>query len=254
MELCSGLVEGGLTPSIGTIRRVLEAARGAIDVNVLLRPRPGDFLYTKDEVACMLYDIEAIKVLGGVHGVVLGALTAAGEVDVDITRTLIEAARPLSVTFHRAIDVARDPVAAVQACVDLGVDRILTSGAAATAAEGTETLRAMVKAAGGRIVVMAGAGVNADNAGALVAAAGVTEVHASARTTLTSAMAYRPARPVYMGGEKVNTWPDAEFTRRQCTKDTVGAVVAAIAAAIGSAPDGGPGMAGGGPVASEALD
>ena len=126
VELCAGIPEGGTTPSYGEIRMAQKLTL-KIDINVIIRPRGGDFLYTPAEIEAMLLDIELCKQLN-VHGVVFGCLTKEGEIDVSLMRRLIEAAKPLSVTCHRAFDVCRDPFIALEQLIELGCDRILTSG------------------------------------------------------------------------------------------------------------------------------
>ena len=125
VELCAGIPEGGTTPSYGEIKTA-KALTSKIDINVIIRPRGGDFLYTEAEVQSMLLDIELCKELK-VHGVVFGCLTKDGDIDVPLMRRLIEAAKPLSVTCHRAFDVCRDPFTALEQLIELGCDRILTS-------------------------------------------------------------------------------------------------------------------------------
>src|ERR1043166_8610519 len=142
LELCTGLVEGGLTPSTGLVATVRE--RVAVPVHVLIRPRGGDFLYDRDEKTIMLRDIAGAKRLGAA-GVVLGALDAGGRVDVEHTRLMVDAARPMAVTFHRAFDLTRSPVEALDALIALGIERVLTSGQAASAEAGRSVLAAMVR-------------------------------------------------------------------------------------------------------------
>ncbi|MGH9388602.1 MAG: copper homeostasis protein CutC, partial [Vicinamibacteria bacterium] len=151
VELCCALLEGGLTPSAGAIALARKSLR--IGLNVIIRPRGGDFLYTEAEHEVMLRDIDTAKGLGG-DGVVIGVLTSSGEVEVDRTRELLERARPMAVTFHRAFDMTRDPFAALDTLVKLGIDRILTSGQEESAMEGLDLLRELVSRAGDRIVVM----------------------------------------------------------------------------------------------------
>src|ERR1700761_5350583 len=133
VELCSALAEGGLTPSVGLIRAVRDAIK--IGVYVMIRPRGGDFLYSDAEYAIMREDI-AVAADAAANGVVFGLLTAQGDVDMERTRRLIEAARPMEVTIHRAIDMSRDPVEALGAAADAGATRVLTSGGAQTAIQG----------------------------------------------------------------------------------------------------------------------
>ena len=188
VELCSGLSEGGLTPSEGLVRAAMQVP--GIKVNVLIRPRQGDFLYSEDEVEIMLSDIRRCRGLG-VNGVVIGALTPDGDVDCEICARLIEAACGLSITFHRAFDLVRDPMQALEDVVKLGCDRILTSGCAPSAIGGVETLKQLQQQADGRIVILAGGGVNPGNARDIIERSGVRELHASARSLVESLMRYR---------------------------------------------------------------
>ena len=133
VELCADLLEGGITPSLGAIRQARTVA--GVALNVMIRPRGGDFLFNDDEFATMRADIETAKAEGA-NGVVIGLLTAAGEIDVARTRELVALARPLSVTFHRAFDVAAEPFGALETLIEIGVDRVLTSGQEPTVLEG----------------------------------------------------------------------------------------------------------------------
>jgi copper homeostasis protein len=175
VELCQNLAAGGTTPSYGTMALVRE--RLTIPVHVMIRPRGGDFYYADLEFEVMLRDVAAAKALA-VDGVVLGVLTADKEIDVARTAVLINAARPLSVTFHRAFDVAADPRAALAALLDLGIDRLLTSGQQATAWEGRGLIRELVGWANGRMHILAGSGINPQNAAQLMAETGIREIHA----------------------------------------------------------------------------
>lgn len=188
LELCGELMQGGVTPSAGLIAAVWD--RIDIPLFVLVRPRTGDFLYTDDELDVMRRDIEQVKSLG-VEGVALGALTADGDVDVERLRSLVELARPMSVTFHRAFDFARDRVEALDALLTLGIDRLLTSGGAATAAEGASSIAALVQAVGDRMAVMAGGSITPGTVGALVKTTGVREVHVRGAARVDSAMRHR---------------------------------------------------------------
>ena len=193
IELCANLIEGGTTPSPGTL--AVCRARLDIPIFVLVRPRGGDFLYSAAELAVMLEDIRRAKAAGA-QGVVTGALRADGEIDADRTRELIAAARPLEVTFHRAFDVCRDADRALETLIGLGVERVLTSGQAATAPEGATTIARLVRQAAGRIGVLPGGGVTPDNVAALVRATGVAEVHLTGAAAHQSGMAFRATRPV----------------------------------------------------------
>ena len=219
VELCSALGEGGVTPSIGFIRSALKVP--GIRVHVLIRPRGGDFLYTPQEVDCMVDDIVAARE-AGVHGVVIGALTPDGEVDMNACRKMMEAAAGISVTFHRAFDLCRDPFKALEDIISLGCDRILTSGQAQTALEGKENLAELVKQADGRIIILAGAGVSQSNAAEILNASGTGEIHASARTSVESGMKFRH-RGVSMG-----TPGSDEYSRKTTSADIVKQIVSQI--------------------------
>lgn len=197
IELCTALELGGLTPSAGQIARVREKL--SIPVHVLVRPRAGDFAYADEEHATMLADI-AHCVAAGCDGVVVGALTADGDVDVARCRELVSAAGRLDSTFHRAIDVCRDPTAALEAVIDLGFKRVLSSGGAASAREGSALLRRLIEQAAGRIEIMPGAGIDADNIAALMAATGAREFHASAKRSRPSRMRFAPTDTLGMAG------------------------------------------------------
>ena len=190
VELFANGAVGGTTPSAGTIA----AARAALTIplHVLIRPRAGDFLYSRAECTAMRHDVELCVRLG-CEGVVIGALDAAGDVDVAICRELVAAAGPLAVTFHRAFDVARDQSAALEGIIALGCSRVLTSGGRASAPEGAAVIAGLVRQAAGRVTILAGAGITAAQVAALVSATGVQEIHASASASRTSLMHYRNA-------------------------------------------------------------
>ncbi len=194
VELCDNLMEGGTTPSAGTIE--VCRARLRIGLNVIIRPRGGDFCYSAIEFEVMRRDIMRAKTLG-VDGLVFGILTPGGHVDIDRTRELVELSRPLSVTFHRAFDMTADPRGALEDLIGLGVDRVLTSGQEASALEGIDLIRDLVQQARDRIVVMPGGGVGR-HIRKIVARAGVREVHVTGTTSVESRMSYRNSR-VYMG-------------------------------------------------------
>ena len=197
VELCSGMGEGGTTPSYGEMlaaRQVLTTTT----LNVIIRPRGGDFLYTENEIEIMANDIKAARRIGA-DGVVFGSLTSDGGIDTLAMERLLAAADGMSTTFHRAFDVCRDPFEALEQIIDMGFDRILTSGQAATAEEGIPLIRQLVERAAGRIIIMPGCGVNASNIGKIAAETGATEFHLSARSKVESGMQYRNPR-VSMGG------------------------------------------------------
>lgn len=219
VELCSALGEGGVTPSIGFIHRALQVP--GVKVHVLIRPRGGDFLYTADEVDCMVDDIVAARE-AGVHGVVIGALTADGDIDMQACRRMAAAAAGINITFHRAFDLCRNKEQALEQIIELGCNRVLTSGQAASAAEGIDALAALVRQAGGRITILAGAGVGPENAAAIIAGSGTNEVHASARATVGSAMKYRH-EGVAMGAPGSD-----EYSRKVTSEDIVRQIVNSI--------------------------
>jgi copper homeostasis protein len=197
VELCAALLEGGITPSRGMIREARKIA--GIGLNVMIRPRGGDFLFGDDEIATMRSDIETAKAEGA-DGVVIGLLTPEGEIDVGRTRELTSLARPLSVTFHRAFDMTRDPFPALDTLVALGIDRVLSSGQEATVLEGLPLIAEMVRRAGDRIVVMPGGGITSRNVERIVVAARPKEIHFAGLDPAPSGMQFR--RPhVFMGGE-----------------------------------------------------
>jgi copper homeostasis protein len=173
VELCADLGSGGVTPSAGLI----EWASARITTHVLIRPRPGDFVYTPDEAVVMRADI-AVAQACGAAGLVIGALTASGTVDSSLCASLVALARPASVTFHRAFDAAADPRSAISDVLSLGVDRLLTSGAAPTALEGAAFLASLVASP---VTILPGGGVTEDNAAELVRRTGARELHFSAR-------------------------------------------------------------------------
>jgi copper homeostasis protein len=188
IELCGELLQGGVTPSAGLIAAVWEKID--IPLFVLVRPRTGDFLYSDDELDVIRRDIEQAKILG-VDGVAIGVLTADGEVDVEQMRSLIELARPMSVTFHRAFDFVRRQDEALDTLLELRVDRVLTSGGAPTAAEGVDTIARLARRVGDRMIVMAGGSLTASNVAEIVDATGVREVHVRGAARVDSAMRHR---------------------------------------------------------------
>lgn len=221
VELCCALLEGGLTPSPGLLGTTLETAPG-IEVNVLIRPRGGDFVYDAREVRAMVSDIATASAMGA-HGVVIGALTADGDVDMGICRELVDAAAGLSVTFHRAFDMARDPFAALESLVELGADLVLTSGQEASALQGAPLLAQLVEAAGNRIRIMPGAGVTRHNARRILDLTGARDLHFSASATEDGPMRHRNPRPA-MGGRLRGD----EFARRVTSVTEIRAIVAAV--------------------------
>ncbi len=184
VELCGSLHDGAVTPSLGLVKRSL--ARLTIPIHVFIRPRTGDFVYDADEIGVMLADIELARTAGA-PGVVLGALTHDGAIDVAAMTDLVAAARPMAVGFHRAFDELPDRAAGLDVLVELGVAVVLTSGGAPTALAGAAELRRLVEHAAGRIDILAGGSITADNVRALVERSGVRHVHGKAFSGLKGA-------------------------------------------------------------------
>jgi len=191
LELCSALVEGGITPSAGLIALTRSAV--SIGLHVMIRPRGGDFCYDADEFETMRRDIELAKRLGA-DGIVIELLDVNGNVDVVRTQQLADEARPLTATFHRAFDMTVDLFHALDDVCTAGIDRLLTSGGEPTALQGKETILQLVTRARGRIVIMPGSGIQPENARALVDHTGVTEVHVGLRSSIPSPMLHRNPR------------------------------------------------------------
>ena len=185
VELFSALEVGGLTPSHAAIAVARE--RLGIPVHVLIRSRAGDFAFDDLECEVMRRDIEICKSLG-CAGVVIGVLTVDGDVDVPRCRGLMEAARGMSATFHRAFDFARDPERALEAVIALGCDRLLTSGQAPDALAGAPLIRKLIEEARGRITIMPGGGIDAHNIAAIARSTGASEFHASAKVRVADRM------------------------------------------------------------------
>lgn len=221
VELCSALSLGGLTPSYGFVELVRK--RLEMDVNVLIRPRQGDFLYDSDEVAVMIRDIIACAKMG-VNGVVIGALDPFGNVDVDVCRAMVAVAKHngLSVTFHRAIDRSCNIFAALEDVISVGADRVLSSGGKRTSYEGKEVLAKMNEIAAGRIAIMPGGGVNAGNIKEILQVTGAGEIHFSGSETVQSEMVYREGlsfTPEAVGGD---------FTRTESSVEKITNIIKAV--------------------------
>ena len=219
VELCASPAEGGVTPSLATIEQV--AAIEDLDLSVMIRPRGGDFLYSDEEFSTMLRDIEHARTAGAT-GVVFGILTADGKVDVERTRQLVEASKGMETTFHRAVDMTEDYEAAVEAVIEAGCDRILTSGGYDKAIDGIDNVRRAVEIARDRIEIMAGSGVVAANAEALKNV-GVDALHFSAKKMVVGGMQYRNPR-ISMGGSAAVD----EFSLRVVDEDEVMAILKLI--------------------------
>jgi copper homeostasis protein len=212
VELCSDLLEGGVTPSAGLIAAVRN--RISIGLQVIVRPRGGDFFYDADEMEIMKRDIETCKNLGA-EGVVLGLLDREGHVDVEQTRQLVELARPLNVTFHRAFDMSADLFRALEDVCATGADRLLTSGGEQKCLQGAGTITQLVQVARGRIVIMAGGGIGEDDVAAIIERTGVSEIHVGLSSPLASPMRFRNSR-ISMGKAL-----GREYMRQQVLEETV---------------------------------
>ena len=222
VELCAGIPEGGTTPSYGdiaTARELLTHTR----LHVIIRPRGGDFLYTPLEQRIMLKDIENARRLGA-DGVVFGCLTPEGDIDIALMKQLLETAQGMSVTFHRAFDVCRQPKQALETLIQLGCHRILTSGAQPTAEQGIPLLKELQAQADGRIILLAGCGVNENNIARIASETGIREFHFSAREQLTSGMQFRN-EAVSMGGTVCIDEYSRRVTNAERVRKTVGALV-----------------------------
>ncbi|NOT48210.1 MAG: copper homeostasis protein CutC [Acidobacteria bacterium] len=219
VELCDNLFEGGTTPSLGTIK----TARRLIDIklHVIIRPRGGDFLYSDIEFETMKLDLETAKT-NGVDGVVIGLLTADGDIDKTRTADLVSLANPMSVTFHRAFDVCRDPISALETLIDLGIDRVLTSGQQAKAVDGAALIAEMIKQAQGGIGILACGRIDETNVAAIVEATEATEIHFTAFEEIKSGMLFTNDR-VSMGSDAA----PSEYIRRVTTAEKVKRVIEA---------------------------
>ena len=210
IELCSSLSEGGLTPSAGLMRT---AAALPVPVHAMIRPRSGLFHFTDAEAGIMLDDIRAARE-AGLAGVVLGVQGPDGGLDVALLARLVTEAHGMATTLHRVIDVVPDPLAALEQAADLGIDRVLTSGAEPFAPEGVGLISEMVRRAAGRIGVMPGCGLTPENVGRVIAATGVIEVHAACNEKVPGDPAFSDFDP-----------PGGRF---ETSEDAVRAMVAAL--------------------------
>lgn len=196
IELCANLEIGGITPSYATISLTKQLLK--IPVYVLIRPRAGDFLYSQVEYDTIQKDIGLCKDLG-CEGVVIGLLQRDGHIDKERTAELVQLAKPMGVTFHRAFDCCRDPFEALENIIDCGCERLLTSGQESNATKGADLLAQLVEQAGERIAIMPGAGINKDNIALLMEQTRAREFHCSAKESMHSEMAYLNAKLSDMG-------------------------------------------------------
>lgn len=225
LELCDNLADGGTTPSHGMLGYLLDTLD--IPVFPIIRPRGGDFCYSGSERRVMARDVDHALSLGA-RGIVTGALTAEGEIDIEALRDVVLHRSDVAVTFHRAFDLVRDPIVALETLIEAGVARILTSGQHATAWEGRALLAELVRRAGERIVVMAGGGIHEDHVTALVRETGVSEIHVRAATLRVTAPGW-PQPPV--GFRKA--LPETETARWVTDPIRIGIIGAAARQASG---------------------
>jgi copper homeostasis protein len=225
IELCDNPGEGGTTPSYGVIEAVRQNL--SIDVFVMIRPRGGDFCYDNYEFHSMKRDISQCQKIS-VDGVVFGILNPDGTIDKKRCKELIEKARPLKVTCHRAFDMTRDPFEALEDCIEAGFDRILTAGQQAQASKGADLIGELIKKAAGRIAIMPGSGVNENTVHDIVSKSRAQEIHFSATAFRESVMQYRNEKIAGMGSDE-----GAEFKLRTVDPARVRAVRAIAEKALG---------------------
>ncbi len=219
IELCTGLEAGGLTPPPSMISRSVRL--GGPKVNVLVRPRSGDFVYSEAEKELIEQDIRMAR-QAGAHGVVIGCLRPDGRVDIETLRRWHDAAEGMSVTFHRAFDLCRDPFEALDDVAPFA-DRVLTSGLAPTALAGVEMLHRLTDYAGGRTAIMAGGGVNPSNIAEIVGRSGVPEIHGTFSAPVASRMEFRRE------GVSMSSGGADEYVRSSSSVDKIRAALATLA-------------------------
>lgn len=248
VELCSDLFEGGCTPSLGTFKVARRLAGEVSDrigredpvkINVMIRPRGGDFCYSNEEFQVMLEDARIFKDEGA-DGIVFGILTPDGNVDMERSRKLVEAVRPLPVTFHRAFDMTCDPYKALDDLIALGVDRILTSGQEATVMEGLDLIEDLIAKAGDRIIIMPGCGISERNFEKIKGRLKAKEYHVFLPCEEQSRMSFHPGH-IYMGG----LLRQSEFMVSHTSCDRVSNIMGMVGMAKVFMPNGGAGCKGG---------
>lgn len=220
VELCDNLLEGGTTPSAGSIeiaRRLLN-----IKLHIIIRPRGGDFLYSDTEFEIMKRDIETAKTLG-VDGLVFGILDKNGDIDKERTAELIELSRPLTVTFHRAFDVCRDAFQGLEDLIYLGADYVLTSGQEATGIEGSDLIAELVERADNRIKILGCGNLNERNIARFIEKTKVKEVHFTAFGEIESQMKHRNSQ-VFMGGTLRPPEYSRDVTNAQIVSQVIGQI------------------------------
>jgi copper homeostasis protein len=213
IELCDNPAEGGTTPSYGVIEH--DKNKLTIGVFVMIRPRGGDFCYSSDEFIAMQRDIEMCKQLK-VEGIVFGILMPDGRIDTERCKKLVDLARPMNVTCHRAFDMTLDPMEALEDCIAIGFDRILTSGQQPQAIKGVDLIGTLVQKSEGRISIMPGSGVNEETVSEIVIKTGAKEIHFSAAAFRESEMKYHNKNIEGMGYDE-----GSEFKIRTVDPDRI---------------------------------
>lgn len=223
IELCSALSEGGLTPSYGMMRVAGEhCAEVDTKLNVLIRPRAGDFIYTSEELEIMRHDIMMARKFNA-NAVVVGCLTHDGKLDVDAMELMLDAAHGMELTFHRAFDLCADRIETMEQLIKLGVTRILTSGGKANALEGAMNIKELHDKADGRIHILAGAGVKPSNIVEIARISGIKEFHFSARDSYPSMMSYKNP-DVFMGLPGSDEYA-IQYTSKEIALETISALL-----------------------------
>lgn len=217
VELCAGLPEGGTTPGYGTI--ISARNNLTIKLHVIIRPRGGDFLYSDLEYDIMRRDID-VCAESGVDGVVLGLLEPDGTIDIERTAKLVDAARPMSVTFHRAFDMCNEPFKALEDVIATGADRLLTSGQKNKVKEGAGLINKLITKAQNRIIIMPGSGINATNITGIARKTRAVEFHLTGRKTTESDMIFR-RQGIKMGGSAGLS----EFSRKVADPDVIRSII-----------------------------
>lgn len=217
IELCSSLLEGGITPGTGTISSARKNL--TIALNVIIRPRGGDFLYNNIDYEIMKKDIDICGECGA-DGIVTGILKPDGDIDIERTYELIEHARPMSVTFHRAFDMCNDPLKGLEDVIATGADRLLTSGQKNKAEDGMELLLQLSKLADGRIIIMPGSGINESNILSIARETNAQEFHLTGRKTIYSEMIFKMPN-ISMGGSPSLS----EFSRKVVDHDMIKRII-----------------------------
>ena len=220
IELCNNLMEGGTTPGFGTISLVRKNLE--IGINVIIRPRGGDFLYSNSDYEIMRREINNCGVCG-IDGVVLGILRSDGSVDIERTSKLVEDAKPMSVTFHRAFDMCNDPFKGLEDVIISGADRILTSGQENKAEDGIGLIKLLIERAKNRILIMPGSGINESNIVKIASETGAEEFHFTGRKVIESGMNFRNENITMSGSSDLS-----EYKRKVADPDMIRSIISKL--------------------------